>query len=281
MKKGVKNSYDLDTEAQKSVVEQGLTISYFNNTLGAIKNLGITSVRDVPHDKSDLPSTHLLNALLETKYWLNNLAESYAKENTQFTGLESMLQDDPLSKAAATYHWNGLFPSADKDSPEHYQYTAFSVVWQYEKTAKFMELVKNHWNEKKSKPAPAQPGLIKRTFNYLGRRVLDTAVIALVLAPPIYAVSKYVVVPQTANYLIETVRPEIRTELALYYSTHGQINIKEVSEGLLREFPRLKMFQAHLESAVKEEAQKLEQEQKQQQEQQPPEEKSQPQEEEF
>lgn len=280
MKKEAKDiSYNITKNDTDRLQEQGLTASYFNNTLGAIKSLGITSVYDPVHGYSDKADCHFLNALIKTRHWLTGLAEAYAKEHTQFNGLEAMLQDDPLSRDAVTHHWSGLFPPAEKDSQEHYQYTAFSVVWQYEKTAKFMGLVENYWNKKQSEPAP--PGLVKRTLYYLGRRVLDTAVIALVLAPPIYVVSKYLVVPQTANYLIETVRPEIRTELADYYLTHGQIDIKSVSEGLLREFPKLKMFQAHLESAVKEEAQKMEQEQKQQQEPPPPEEKSPPQEEEF
>ncbi|MCK4589973.1 MAG: hypothetical protein KAT77_06015 [Nanoarchaeota archaeon] len=267
MTKEVKNSYDIDKEAQRSVVEQGLTISYFTNTLGAIKSLGITSVRDVPHDHSDMPNYHFLNTLINTKNWLNEMAEAYAKENTQLNGLEALLQGDPLTKAAIQYRWDGLFQPEDEDSQEHYQHLAFSVVWQHEKTTKFRELVEKYWSETKQKQQPsepAQPGFLKRTLHYLGRRALDTAVITMLLAPPIYVVSKYLVIPQAASYLIETVRPEIITELEFYYRTHGRINVKEVSQGLLEIFPKLKFFQDDLESAVKEEAKKLEQEKKQQ-----------------
>jgi len=205
MAKEVKNSYKIKNNEGGRLQEQGLASFYFNNTFGAIKSLGITSVRDISNKKSDMPSARFLNTLVDTREWLEYKALHYAKKNQKFGKLETLLRNDPLSKDAARYQWHGLFQPEDQDSEEHYQYVAFSVVWQDEKITKFKELVENYWKQQQSQPKeseePTQPTRAKKILFYLGKRAVDLFLFGLVAVPVGYSVYH--------GYI----KPDIKTEI--------------------------------------------------------------------
>lgn len=280
MGKEVKNSYKIEENEGGRLQDQGLASFYFNNTFGAIKSLGITSVRDVPHNHSDMPSARFLNTLVDTREWLEYKAINYAKKNQKFGKLETLLRNDPLSKDAARYQWHGLFPPEDKNAEEHYQYTAFSVVWQNEKITKFKELVETYWRQQqpqpKKSPEPAQPTRTKKILFYFGKRAVDLFLFGLVAVPVGYSVYHSYIKPDikkdikssipyipTPNDIVDTLSEKVYPDIEEIVQKNNNLsneridkiideNIDRAIDRFAEQIPWIKNSREQLRSKIKE-----------------------------